>query len=103
MKIVEIKESNVSSEYKYAASNYPKSGLYFNTDENGLAELVDVNRYTGVTGTIFTNNLDHIPEYKPKEVETTKPKVESGNVSEEMALKMLHVALHGDKSNIKDI
>lgn len=99
MKIIEVKESNINNDDKWKAQDYPESGFYYNVCELEGKQLFFIDKDDN-TVTWIMNGLDFIKEsIQPLSAinETTN------QVSYEFALNILHVALHGNKSDIKDL
>lgn len=97
-KIIEIKGIELNSVDTFIADKYHDSGIYEVTDENNNRVLVYVNK-RNFSVTYLDSDSSLIPLYRPNDNVVKS----NSDVSEEFALKMLHTALHGKESDIKDI
>ncbi len=95
-------KTNIISTQKYTGTNYPESGIAFNTDENNIEEVFFVIRETNLSMYLGAYvSVKHIPFikelYESKSVGENPVSIESNTstISEDFALKV--IALNKEK------
>lgn len=83
---MEFERTNVKSKCKWNADEYPNSGFFNNMDDNGLNEVIYVNKETNYIVTLET------PDLFRQVANGFSPTQKRGTVSEEFALKLVAVA-----------